>query len=73
MKYCILSDSLLDYLSFDNSIFHYVKWTDPKGRTPLLIACSEPEVHHAARVLLQIGVNIIAYKPSIVIVALSYS
>eukprot|EP00897_Mesotaenium_endlicherianum_P003147 jgi/Mesen1/2860/ME000174S02118 len=39
-----------------------LEWVDNRGRTPLMIACSNPEYYDVAATLLQLGANVKAYR-----------
>lgn len=46
---------------FDNLIF--VQWIDREGKTPLIVACMNPELIHVAKTLIELGANVNAYRP----------
>ncbi|KAL5848861.1 hypothetical protein ACOSQ4_006874 [Xanthoceras sorbifolium] len=40
-----------------------LEWIDKEGKTPLIVACMNPELHHVAKTLLELGANANAYRP----------
>lgn len=46
---------------FDN--LSLVQWIDREGRTPLIVACMNPELIHVAKTLIELGANVNAYRP----------
>ncbi|KAF2313988.1 hypothetical protein GH714_021355 [Hevea brasiliensis] len=40
-----------------------LEWIDGDGKTPLILACLNPELHHVARTLIELGANVNAYRP----------
>ncbi|KFK21923.1 hypothetical protein AALP_AAs63887U000300 [Arabis alpina] len=39
-----------------------LEWVDKEGRTPLILACTKPELCDAAKTLLELGSNVNAYR-----------
>ncbi|KAJ0963733.1 hypothetical protein J5N97_028855 [Dioscorea zingiberensis] len=40
-----------------------LEYVDNEGRTPLILACSSPDLFHAAEALIKLGANVNAYRP----------
>ncbi|KAJ9182288.1 hypothetical protein P3X46_006300 [Hevea brasiliensis] len=40
-----------------------LEWIDRDGKTPLILACLNPELHHVAKTLIELGANVNAYRP----------
>ncbi|KAI9195908.1 hypothetical protein LWI28_019278 [Acer negundo] len=40
-----------------------LEWVDKEGKTPLIVACMNPELHNVAKTLLELGANANAYRP----------
>ncbi|XP_061364261.1 putative E3 ubiquitin-protein ligase XBAT35 [Gastrolobium bilobum] len=40
-----------------------LEWMDREGKTPLIVACMDPEHYDVARTLIELGANINAYRP----------
>ncbi|KAG6727016.1 hypothetical protein I3843_02G096600 [Carya illinoinensis] len=40
-----------------------LEWIDWKGKTPLIVACLNPELHNVAKTLIELGANVNAYRP----------
>jgi ankyrin repeat protein len=40
-----------------------VQWIDREGKTPLIVACMNPELHNVAKTLIELGANVNAYRP----------
>ncbi|XP_041006469.1 putative E3 ubiquitin-protein ligase XBAT34 isoform X1 [Juglans microcarpa x Juglans regia] len=40
-----------------------LEWIDREGRTPLILACMNPELIHVAKTLIELGANVNAYCP----------
>jgi ankyrin repeat protein len=38
---------------------------DKEGKTPLIVACMNPELYNVAKTLIELGANINAYRPGI--------
>ena len=39
-----------------------MQWTDEEGKTPLTLACTDPALAHVAKVLIELGANVNAYR-----------
>lgn len=39
------------------------QWMDREGKTPLILACMNPELHNVAKTLIELGANVDAYRP----------
>ncbi|KAL3507629.1 hypothetical protein ACH5RR_033011 [Cinchona calisaya] len=40
-----------------------LEWTNYQGKTPLIVACMNPELYNVAKTLVELGANINAYRP----------
>ncbi|KAG7989594.1 hypothetical protein I3843_03G247900 [Carya illinoinensis] len=40
-----------------------LEWIDREGKTPLIVACMNPELIHVAKTLIELGANVNAYRP----------
>ncbi|KAK0606939.1 hypothetical protein LWI29_006653 [Acer saccharum] len=40
-----------------------LEWVDKEGKTPLIVACMNSELHNVAKTLLELGANANAYRP----------
>ncbi|GAV85348.1 Ank_2 domain-containing protein/zf-C3HC4_3 domain-containing protein [Cephalotus follicularis] len=40
-----------------------LEWIDRDGKTPLILACMNPELFNVAKTLIQLGANVNAYRP----------
>lgn len=40
-----------------------LEWIDREGKTPLVVACMNPELHSVAKTLIELGANVNAYRP----------
>ncbi|KAG8370437.1 hypothetical protein BUALT_Bualt14G0116700 [Buddleja alternifolia] len=40
-----------------------LEWVDREGKTPLIVACMNPELHNVAKTLIELGANVNAYRP----------
>ncbi|KAG8658559.1 putative E3 ubiquitin-protein ligase XBAT35 isoform X2 [Manihot esculenta] len=40
-----------------------LEWLDRDGKTPLILACLNPELYHVAKTLIELGANVNAYRP----------
>ncbi|KAA8527773.1 hypothetical protein F0562_035358 [Nyssa sinensis] len=40
-----------------------LEWIDREGKTPLIVACMNPELYNVARTLIELGANVNAYRP----------
>lgn len=40
-----------------------LQWIDKEGKTPLMVACMRPDLLNVARVLIELGANVNAYRP----------
>ncbi|KAI4318038.1 hypothetical protein L6164_025848 [Bauhinia variegata] len=40
-----------------------LEWIDREGKTPLIVACMNPEFYDVAKTLIELGANINAYRP----------
>lgn len=39
------------------------QWIDREGKTPLIVACMNPELYNVAKILIELGANVNAYRP----------
>lgn len=39
-----------------------MQWIDRDGKTPLILACLNSELHHVAKTLIELGANVNAYR-----------
>lgn len=43
---------------------HFIgQWIDKEGKTPLILACMNPELINVAKTLIELGANVNAYRP----------
>ncbi|XP_041007885.1 putative E3 ubiquitin-protein ligase XBAT35 isoform X2 [Juglans microcarpa x Juglans regia] len=40
-----------------------LEWIDREGKTPLIVACLNPDLYNVAKTLIELGANINAYRP----------
>ncbi|XP_028791925.1 putative E3 ubiquitin-protein ligase XBAT35 [Neltuma alba] len=40
-----------------------LEWVDREGKTPLIVACMNPELYDVAKILIELGANVNAYRP----------
>ncbi|GKV19062.1 hypothetical protein SLEP1_g29362 [Rubroshorea leprosula] len=40
-----------------------LEWIDRDGKTPLILACMNPELYNVAKTLIELGANVNAYRP----------
>lgn len=40
-----------------------LQWIDKEGKTPLMAACMRPDLLGVAKVLIELGANVNAYRP----------
>ncbi|CAA0817420.1 Putative E3 ubiquitin-protein ligase XBAT35 [Striga hermonthica] len=40
-----------------------LEWIDSEGKTPLIVACMNPELYNVANALIELGANVNAYRP----------
>ncbi|XP_073147526.1 putative E3 ubiquitin-protein ligase XBAT35 [Henckelia pumila] len=40
-----------------------LEWIDSEGKTPLVLACMNPELYNVAKTLIELGANVNAYRP----------
>ncbi|KAL3506151.1 hypothetical protein ACH5RR_031533 [Cinchona calisaya] len=40
-----------------------LEWFDKEGKTPLIVACMNPELYNVAKTLVELGANVNAYRP----------
>ena len=40
-----------------------LEWIDREGKTPLIVACMNPELYNVAKTLIELGANVNAYRP----------
>ncbi|KAK4357007.1 hypothetical protein RND71_022617 [Anisodus tanguticus] len=40
-----------------------LEWLDKEGKTPLIVACMNPELYNVAKTLIELGANVNAYRP----------
>lgn len=42
-----------------------MQWRDREAKTPLIVACMNPELYNVAKTLIELGANVNAYRPGI--------
>lgn len=42
-----------------------MQYMDREGKTPLIVACMNPELYNIAKTLIELGANVNAYRPGI--------
>lgn len=72
--WCLLG---LDPLDFDVVFFvvlliFFMQWLDREAKTPLIVACMNPELHNVAKTLIELGANVNAYRPGICLLLVCY-
>ncbi|EOX94438.1 XB3 in, putative isoform 2 [Theobroma cacao] len=45
-----------------------IEWIDRDGKTPLIVACMNPELIHVVKTLIEMGANVNAYRPGWVVI-----
>ncbi|PIN08401.1 putative E3 ubiquitin ligase [Handroanthus impetiginosus] len=40
-----------------------LEWIDHEGKTPLIVACMNPQLYNVAKTLIELGANVNAYRP----------
>ncbi|KAF5194802.1 E3 ubiquitin-protein ligase xbat35 protein [Thalictrum thalictroides] len=40
-----------------------LEWCDKEGKTPLIVACLNPQLYHIAKILIELGADVNAYSP----------
>jgi hypothetical protein len=48
----------------------WLQWIDKEGKTPLMLACMRPDLFDVAKVLIELGANVNAYRPGILLLIL---
>jgi hypothetical protein len=48
-------------------LFFLSQWIDREGRTPLIVACMSPELVNVAKTLIELGANVNAYRPGMLV------
>lgn len=44
-------------------VWPVVQWIDSEGKTPLVVACLNPELYNVAKTLIELGANVNAHRP----------
>ena len=44
-----------------------MQWRDKDAKTPLIVACMNPRLYNVAKTLIELGANINAFRPGIVL------
>jgi hypothetical protein len=60
---CLFMENVLIRFFF----FFWSQWIDREGRTPLIVACLNPELVDVAKTLIELGANINAYRPGMLV------
>jgi len=63
MKNVLIRLLLLVFFFF----FFWSQWIDREGRTPLIVACMNPELVDVAKTLIELGANVNAYCPGMLV------
>ena len=45
------------------AFYFFLQWIDKEGKTPLMLACMRPDLLNVAKVLIELGANVNAYRP----------
>ena len=40
-----------------------MQWIDQEGKTPLILACLDPQLFNVAKTLIELGADVNAYRP----------
>ena len=62
-----------DFLVHCDDLLISLQWVDREGKTPLIVACMNPELYDVAKTLIELGAKVNAYRPGIVSVWLDKS
>lgn len=44
-----------------------MQWRDKDAKTPLIVACMNPRLYNVAKTLIELGANVNAFRPGIVL------
>lgn len=61
---------LLLLLLLLRQMLDWLQWIDKEGKTPLMVACMRPDLFEVAKVLIELGANVNAYRPGILLIVL---
>ena len=61
----------LEFLFYFIIIFFWLQWADREGKTPLIVACMNHELFDVAKTLIELGANINAYSPGMLMKVLT--
>ena len=50
-----------------------LQWIDREGKTPLIVACMNHELFDIAKTLIELGANVNAYRPGMLVKVLTLS
>ena len=53
--------------------FLWLQWADREGKTPLIVACMNRELFDVAKTLIELGANVNAYSPGMLMKVLTLS
>ena len=56
-----------------SSFFFWLQWTDSEGKSPLIVACMNRELFDVAKTLIELGANVNAYSPGMLMKVLTLS
>ena len=65
---CVCLHGDLSFLFF---ILFWLQWADREGKTPLIVACMNHELFDVAKTLIELGANINAYSPGMLMKVLT--
>lgn len=57
----------------ETEFFFLLQWIDREGKTPLIVACMNHELFDTAKTLIELGANVNAYRPSMLVKVLTLS
>ena len=63
----------LEFLFYFIIFFFWLQWADREGKTPLIVACMNHELFDVAKTLIELGANINAYSPGMLMKVLTLS
>jgi ankyrin repeat protein len=68
--YALIGSLLLLLLLLLRQMLDCLQWIDKEGKTPLMVACMRPDLFDVAKALIELGANVNAYRPGILLIIL---